>query len=141
MFDITCLKQEPLILQVSDVNKEAFVHPMPKECSHSDWMMYAMDEDGIDMIYAMQCRPWFDYIAFKVKYKSEPEPTSEIIHRPELCFLKRIWDLGHKDFNDGIKFYCKYSSNTVHQFSNKDKYMQNANAWKWYTQVILGRLD
>lgn len=139
MFGPTNLKTNPYVSSEFDYPSD-FEAPPIEYTSCSDYLYMAIEHDRLDKIYAMRVLPLHDILAFKVKYKDDEDPISEIIMRPEFCLMKRIWDCGNKAFNSGITHYIYHSRDCMRQYSNRPKYPQNTPAVnEWYYKVLLGR--
>lgn len=100
----------------------------------------SLQDDRIEKIYAMRVLPLHDFIAFKLKYRDEDMPCSEIISKPEFCLLKMIWDCGNVGFNKGILHYLMHSKHCAHQYMHKEHFPQNgkiSNEW-YYSTIVMG---
>jgi len=138
MFGPSNLKQDPFISTEFDYPHN-FKAPPVEYVSCSDWLYMSLESDKIDKIYAMRALPLHNLIAFKIKYKEDDAPCSEIIDKPELCLLKRIWDCGNPAFNKGIRHYIHHSKHCSHQYTNRKQFPQNgALTNEWYYNTITG---
>jgi hypothetical protein len=138
MFTISNLKQKPFVSLEAD--RDNFEAPPVADVSCSDWLLLAIENNEVDKIYAMRSLPFYDIMAFKIKYVFENGPQSEIITRPELNLLKRIWDCGNVGFNRGILHYIQHSRHVYHQYNNPTKFPLNPPATnKWYHNLLLGK--
>lgn len=117
-----------------------FEAPPIEYTSSSDYLYMSIETDRIYKIYAARVLPFHDIIALKIQYKDDDGPMSEIVMRPEICLLKKIWDCGNQSFNKGIIHYIHHSKHGVHQYHNRGKFPQNTlEMEKWYYGVLLGR--
>lgn len=141
MFGPSNLKLRPFISAEFDYPHE-FKTPPANQVSCSDWLYMSLADDRVEKIYAMRVLPLHDFIAFKIQYKDEDVPCSEIISKPEFCLLKRIWDCGNIEFNKGILHYLVHSKHCTHQYIHKERFPQNtgkANQW-YYDTVVMGHV-
>lgn len=140
MFGAANLKQNPFISNEFD-HYQDFVAPPIEDTSCSDYLYLAIQNDAVEKIYAMRVLPFHDILAFKIQYKDADGPESEIIMRPELCLIKRIWDCGNPAFNSGLRHYIQHSKHCVHQYSNKTKFLNNsASINEWFYKVFLNHV-
>lgn len=128
-----------LVQNAKDFNNSSFQHPSARDVSCSDFLWWLIDDGCVDMIYGVRTLPGHDYIAFKIKYSWDEDPGSEIIYKPELKLLKRLWDIGHPDMCKAIEWYIQHSKDCNRQFNRKENYKDNVHCYKWYLNTILGR--
>ncbi len=139
MFKLKNISKNLVVQNATDFIERPFLHPKEKDVSTTDFFWWMIDGDCIDMIYGVRTLPGHNYMAFKVKYSWEAEAGSEIIYKPELKLLKRIWDIGHHDMCKAVEWYVQYSKDCNRQFNTKDNYEENVHCYKWYLNTILGR--